>query len=152
MIRKIDHTSLEISNKIYLIFQSSYAVEAALLKSDDFPPLKRSIQAIQDSDTSFFGYYSNEQLCAVIELEVYKNHIHVRSLTVDPRYFRQGIGYRLLQFVIDEFHPHLTTVETGHANHPAVNFYLNFGFRKDKVFMTDVGIEKISFKLINRSQ
>lgn len=136
---------------IYEIFQKSYAVEAALLKCDDFPPLKRSIQAIQDSETSFFGYYNNEQLCAVMELEVYKNHIHVRSLTVDPKYFRQGIGFLLLQFVIDEFRPHLITVETGHANHPAVNFYLNFGFKKDKVFMTDVGIEKISFKLINPS-
>ena len=82
-----------------------------------------------------------------MELEIYSNHIHVRSLTVEPNYFRQGIGYGLLQFVIDEFRPRLITVETGHANHPAVNFYLNFGFKKDKVFMTEVGIEKISFSL-----
>ncbi len=33
-------------------------------------------------------------------------------------------------------------METGHGNTPAVNFYLNFGFKKDSVFMTDVYIEK----------
>ncbi len=147
MIKPLQHSSLEIGTGIYDIFQKSYAVEAALLNSDDFPPLKRSISAIQNSTTSFYGYYNKQQLCAVMELEIYSSHIHVRSLTVDPEYFRQGIGYTLLQFVIDEFSPSLITVETGHGNHPAVNFYLNFGFKKDSVFMTDVGIEKISFTL-----
>ena len=151
MIKPLQHWSSATGAKIYDIFQKSYAIEAALLNCDDFPPLKRSIQAILDSETSFFGYYTGHRLCAVMELEIYSNHIHVRSLTVDPNYFRQGIGYRLLHFVIDEFHPQLITVETGHANHPAVNFYLNFGFKKDKVFMTDVGIEKISFTLIKPS-
>ena len=149
MIKKINHSLLDNSKAIYDIFQSSYAVEAKLLKSDNFPPLNRSVLDLQNSKTSFFGYFTDQQYLAVMELEIYSNHIHVRSLTVDPSYFRQGIGYRLLQFVIDEFHPGLVTVETGHANHPAVNFYLNFGFKKDKVFMTDVGIEKISFNLVS---
>ena len=148
MIKLLDHRNPETGELIFEIFQKSYAVEAALLKCDDFPPLNRSVPAIQNSKTSFFGYYTDHLLCAVMELEIYSNHIHVRSLTVDPNYFRQGIGYGLLQFVIDQFRPHLITVETGHANHPAVNFYLNFGFKKDKVFMTEVGIEKISFTLI----
>ena len=147
MIKSLQHSNPEIGTAIYHIFQKSYAVEAALLKCDDFPPLNRSVSAIQNSTTSFFGYYSDQQLYAVMELEVYSNHIHVRSLTVEPNYFRKGIGYSLLQFVIDTYRPKLITVETGHANHPAVNFYLNFGFKKDKVFMTNVGIEKISFTL-----
>ena len=151
MINSLHHRDPEIGALIFDIFQESYAIEAALLNCDDFPPLKRSIHAIKNSDTSFFGYYSDSHLCAVMELEIYPNHIHVRSLTVHPKYFRQGIGYGLLQFVLDEFDAQLITVETGHANHPAVNFYLNFGFKKDKVFMTDVGIEKISFTLTPKS-
>jgi len=147
MIKPLHHRNPKIGTMIFDVFQKSYAIEAALLNCDDFPPLKRSIHAIQHSETSFFGYYTDRLLCAVMELEIYSNHIHVRSLTVEPNYFRQGIGYGLLQFVIDEFRPRLITVETGHANHPAVNFYLNFGFKKDKVFMTEVGIEKISFSL-----
>ena len=147
MIRKIEHASLEISKMIYSIFQSSYAVEAAILQHNDFPPLKRTIIEIQESRTFFYGYFLDEKLCAVMELEIYQDHIHIRSLTVAPQFFRQGIGFELLRFVRDQFHTALLTVETGHGNTPAVNFYLNFGFKKDKVFMTDVGIEKISFTL-----
>lgn len=147
MIRKIDNSSLKLSQMIYAIFQSSYAVEAEILQHDDFPPLKRTVNEIQQSKTSFYGYFLNEILCAVMELEIYKDHIHIRSLTVAPEFFRQGIGLKLLQFVRDDFKAALLTVETGHGNTPAVNFYLNFGFKKDKVFMTDVGIEKISFTL-----
>jgi ribosomal protein S18 acetylase RimI-like enzyme len=145
MIRKIDNSSLQISQMIHAIFQSSYAVEAEILQHDDFPPLKRTVNEIQKSQTSFYGYFLNEKLCAVMELEIYEDHIHIRSLTVAPKFFRQGIGLELLQFVRDDFKTALLTVETGHGNTPAVNFYLNFGFKKDSVFMTDVGIEKISF-------
>ncbi len=151
MIRKIDHKSLEISKMIYSIFQSSYAVEAAILQHSDFPPLKRTVDQIQQSQTTFFGFFSAKVMRAVMELEIYKNHIHIRSLTVAPQFFRQGIGYQLLRFVQDQFKVELLTVETGHANTPAVNFYLNFGFIKDKIFMTDVGIEKISFRLATSS-
>lgn len=147
MIRKIDHASLEISKMIYSIFQSSYAVEAAILQHNDFPPLKRTVDQIQLSQTTFFGFFSDKVMRAVMELEIYENHIHIRSLTVAPEFFRQGIGFELLRFVRDKFNTALLTVETGHGNTPAVNFYLSFGFKKDKVFMTDVGIEKISFKL-----
>lgn len=147
MIIKIDHRSLEISHKIYSIFQSSYAVEAAILQHHDFPPLKRTAEEIQQSQTIFYGYFLNKELSAVMELEIYKDYIHIRSLTVAPEYFRQGIGFELLRFVRDQLNTGLLTVETGHGNKPAVDFYLNFGFKKNKVWMTDVGIEKISFTL-----
>lgn len=145
MIKSLDHSSREISNLIYGIFQRSYAVEAELLGHSDFPPLKRTASDIRISSTSFYGYYLENELCGIIELETHDNHIHIRSLTVDPDFFRKKIGFQLLSFVKNDFDTDLITVETGHANHPAVKFYLNFGFKKDLVFMTDVGIEKISF-------
>lgn len=145
MIKKIDHSTLKMSKLIFDIFQKSYAVEARLLKHDDFPPLKRTVSDIQHSKTTFYGSFIEDQLCAVMELEIYENHIHIRSLTVAPEFFRKGIGYRLLCFVRDAFQVDLLTVETGHDNFPAVNFYLNFGFKKNNIWMTEVGIEKISF-------
>ena len=147
MIEKIDHSTAKTSKLIYNIFQKSYAVEALLLKHDDFPPLKRTAYDIQQSKTTFYGYCHKDALCAVMELEIYENHIHIRSLTVAPEFFRKGIGHQLLCFVRDAFKVDLLTVETGHDNFPAVNFYLNFGFKKNKVWMTEVGIEKISFTL-----
>ena len=53
MIKLLDHRNPETGELIYEIFQKSYAVEAALLKCDDFPPLNRSVPAIQNSKTSF---------------------------------------------------------------------------------------------------
>lgn len=151
MINPIDQRQYHISEMIYQIFQRSYAVEAALLKCDDFPPLKRSIKTIQCADSTFYGYVINQTMAAVMELELNRDHVHIRSLTVDPDHFRKGIGFKLLQFVIDSFEAENITVETGHGNHPAVSFYLNFGFIKNKVWMTEAGIEKISFTLARKS-
>ncbi len=147
MIKVLDQSQYSTSEKIYHIFQISYAVEATLLKSDDFPPLKRSIKAIHESESLFYGYLPHNILSAVMELEVKTDHVHIRSLTVDPKNFRQGIGFKLLHFVTQKFKTEKITVETGHGNYPAVNFYLNFGFKKNKVWMTEIGIEKISFIL-----
>jgi ribosomal protein S18 acetylase RimI-like enzyme len=145
MILKIDHASLKYSELIYDIFQRSYAVEAGLLNHDDFPPLKRSAVQIALSNNLFYGFYKQDLLCAVTELESYEDHIHIRSLTVDPIHFRQGIANQLLTFVCDHFPVKKYTVETGYKNHPAVNLYLHFGFREERIFMTEAGIEKISF-------
>lgn len=147
MIAPIDHNQLLISSKIYAVFQRSYAVEAAILECDDFPPLKRTIAAIQDSNTQFYGYYDQSELKAVMELEEAEDHVHIRSLTVDPPFFRQGIGFKLLGFVTQKFRKQRITVETGNENQPAVDFYIKFGFKKDRVWMTAFGIEKASFTL-----
>lgn len=147
MITPLDHHLPELGSKIHEIFQRSYAVEAALLKCDDFPPLKRTALAIQQSNTHFYGFYKKSELVAVMELEEAKNHVHIRSLTVDPLFFRKGIGFKLLHFVAEKFETERITVETGNDNHPAVDFYLKFGFEKDRVWMTEFGIEKVSFTL-----
>ena len=151
MIKSLDQKKYAVSEKIYQVFQVSYAVEAALLKCEDFPPLKRTIEAIQFSQSNFYGYYINHSLTAVMELEEKTGQVHIRSLTVDPNYFRQGIGFKLLQYVKDNFDAELITVETGHDNFPAVRFYLDFGFKKNSVWMTEFGIEKISFILKRRA-
>jgi len=150
MIKILDNCLHHTSKKIYHIFQKSYAVEAAILKCDDFPPLNRSVDDIQRSKSEFYGYFKQSDLVAVMELEMAKNHIHIRSLTVDPEFFRQGIGFKLLGFVEAKYGNRKITVETGNENLPAVDFYLSFGFKKNKVWMTEVGIEKISFTLTRK--
>jgi len=151
MIKPLDQSHYATSEKVYHIFQISYAVEAALLKCDNFPPLNRSVSAIQNSTTTFYGYFDDSRLAAVMELEAGQDHIHIRSLTVDPEFFRRGIGFKLLHFVDENFPVAKITVETGNENHPAVDFYLNFGFKKTKVWMTEFGIEKVSFSLQKNS-
>ena len=147
MIKILDNNHHTISKKIHYIFQRSYAVEAEILKCDDFPPLNRSSDEIKRSKSEFYGYFKQSNLAAVLELEKAIDHVHIRSLTVDPESFRQGIGFKLLGFVEEEYGNRRITVETGNENQPAVDFYLKFGFEKDRVWMTEIGIVKASFTL-----
>ena len=43
MIIKINNKKNKIAEEIRAIFQASYAVEAKMLKANDFPPLKRTV-------------------------------------------------------------------------------------------------------------
>jgi len=147
MIKLLHHQESSVAKQIYQTFQVSYAVEAGLLGSNDFPPLKRTVKDILESNTSFYGYLKEDVLMAVMEIQFNRTHIHIQSLTVDPLYFRQGIGNSLLNFAIDSFPSETYTVETGLGNIPAIHLYENFGFIKQKIWMTEVGIEKIAFSL-----
>ena len=147
MIKLLHHQEPSVAKQIYHTFQVSYAVEAGLLGSNDFPPLKRTVKDIMESNTSFYGYLKEDVLMAVMEIQFNRTHIHIQSLTVDPLYFRQGIGNSLLNFAIDTFSSDKFTVETGLGNIPAIRLYENFGFIREKIWMTEVGIEKIAFSL-----
>lgn len=147
MVKLLYHQKSAVAKQIYQTFQVSYAVEADLLQSDDFPPLKRSVKNITESNTSFYGYLSKDVLKAVMEIQFNQTYVHIQSLTVNPMYFRQGIGNSLLNFAIDTFSSDKFTVETGLANIPAIRLYENFGFIRQKIWMTDFGIEKIAFSL-----
>jgi len=147
MIKLLHQQESSEAKQIYQTFQVSYAIEAGLLGSNDFPPLKRTVKDIIKSNTSFYGYLKKDVLMAVMEIQINKTHIHIQSLTVDPAYFRQGIGNSLLNFAIDSFPSDTFTVETGLGNIPAIRLYENFGFIRQKIWMTEVGIEKIAFSL-----
>jgi ribosomal protein S18 acetylase RimI-like enzyme len=102
-----------------------------------------------NSPTIFYGFWKEGVLAAAMEIKSTKGATHIQSLTVVPDYFRQGIGYKLLDFAIQAHPSALITVETGLGNTPAIRFYENFGFVKQKIWMTEVGIEKIAFTIKN---
>ena len=149
MIRQIDNKIKEISERIYLIFQASYKVEAKLLNATDFPPLQRTVDEFMMCDNVFFAYYLAEHISAVIELD--NNHnisMHIQSLVVDPRHFRKGIGRKLVSFVLNHYKSHIFTVETGIDNQPAINLYKRFKFKEIKQWDTNHGVRKIRFERI----
>jgi len=147
MIKILDHEKIDIAESIHSVFQISYAVEAKLLGVKDFPPLQRTVTNLLESKTSFFGFFLNEKLIAVIEIEPFPYVFHICSLVVDPNYFRQGIGSKLISFILNLLKGNTITVETGLANEPAITFYKSFGFNEVKQYDTDHGIRKIKFQL-----
>jgi GNAT superfamily N-acetyltransferase len=143
MINILDQQEDTIAEKIYCVFQASYAVEAELLGAKDFPPLKRTIPDFKNSETSFFGHWIGKELAAVIEIEPSPNRFHISSLVVHPTYFRRGVASELITFIFKLLVGNKITVETGLANIPAISLYKNFGFKEIDQYDTDHGIRKI---------
>ena len=146
MIKKLQNNDIEISKKIRSVFQVSYAVEALILKATDFPPLKRPLDSYVNSNTEFFGYLENQEIAGVVEIDHNDNRTHINSLVVDPKFFRQGIGRKLMEFVFNTFDSDLFLVETGLDNEPATRLYKKFGFIEVKQWDTNHGIRKIKFE------
>ncbi|MBL4568253.1 MAG: GNAT family N-acetyltransferase [Flavobacteriaceae bacterium] len=151
MIERLQNKDIGISNKIRSVFQLSYAVEAKILNAIDFPPLKRSLENYVKSKTAFYGYFKNEDLAGVIEIVHNDSFTHIQSLVVDPKFFRQGIARKLMEFVFDTYDSTLFVVETGLENRPATELYQKIGFIEVKQWDTDYGIRKVKFELRRNS-
>lgn len=147
MIERLQNKDIDISNKIRSVFQLSYAVEAKLLNATDFPPLKRSLESYLKSDNDFFGYLKNQEIAGIVEINHNDSFTHIQSLVVNPKFFRQGIGLKLMEFVINSFDSNLFIVETGVENGPATLLYKKIGFKEVKQWDTKYGIRKIKFEL-----
>jgi len=149
MIEKLLNSELVIAKKIYSIFQSSYKIEAKLLNSTDFPPLKRPLEDYLKSGNKFFGFSKNNVLAGVIEVIHHTSYTHIRSLVVDPLFFRQGIARKLMEYTLNAYDSNLFVVETGLENEPASKLYKQFGFIEVNQWDTDHGVRKIRFELEN---
>ena len=144
MIKRIYNFNLDNANKIWHIFQKSYAVEANILNADDFPPLKRSVAQIIQSKHNFFAFYDYSDLVALIEIDI-KAKIHIQSLVVYPNHFRKGYAKKLIKYVLSMFDSHVFTVETGFDNLPAKNLYSSLGFTATQQYEAAYGIKKIKY-------
>ena len=147
MIKKLNNSNEEVANQIFVIFQSSYKIEAQLIGTLNFPPLLRNVKDIENSKTLFYGYSENECLAAIIEITIEDNHLEIESLTVEPKYFRKGIAGKLISYVLDSFEFTKATVETAVVNKPAIILYKKHGFVEFKRWTPSHGIEKLAMSI-----
>ncbi|MDC0249322.1 GNAT family N-acetyltransferase [Flavobacteriales bacterium] len=145
MIIRINNKEEQIAKKIRAIFQASYAVEANILKAVDFPPLKRTVFEFLNSNSKFYAYYQIKNIAGLIEIKTHKRLTHIQSLVVDPKYFRTGIGSKLVQFILDTYKSKTFTVETGIDNHPAIKLYTSLNFQEQEQWDTNHGVRKVRF-------
>ena len=146
MIVKVDNKRNEIAQEIRKIFQASYTIEAEMLKAIDFPPLKRTISQFLDSNSEFYAYYLKQNIAGLIEINNNQDATHIQSLVVYPKYFRQGIGRKMVEFVLNTYKSIIFTVETGVDNHPAIKLYISLGFEEQNQWDTNHGVRKVRFK------
>jgi len=119
MIRSLqptDHASLlEVQRR-------AYQVEARLLGTTDFPPLRETIDDINTEVPTGFVYIIDDDIVGAVTIA----DGTITRLIVDPAYFRQGIAQSLLRYVFE--HSLAKHVMTGARNLPALTLYGRFGF------------------------
>ncbi|NOU50481.1 GNAT family N-acetyltransferase [Pseudoalteromonas sp. JBTF-M23] len=147
MIAKLTHQNRDEAQRIYHVFQQSYKIEAQLIGTEHFPPLSRTTADISNSPSDFYGFFEQDTLAAVIEIEVAEQTLDIHSLTVDPQFFRKGIADKLMRYVLSEFATTQAIVETAAVNEPAIRLYRKHGFVITKRFTPSHGIEKVAMRL-----
>lgn len=148
LISELANGEIEIAKKIHGVFQRSYKIEADLIGAEDFPPLKRSVNDFQKSNTYFYGAWKGEDLSSIIEVNIDELKLEICSLVVNPKYFRQGIGSKMMKFILEKHPRNKTLVETASANQPAIRLYEKHGFKITRKWMLDIGIEKVELMRI----
>lgn len=132
LIRKIDISDRKNAKEILNIQIPSYNVEAKLIGFYDLPPLKDTVDKLQQCEETFFGYYLKGELCGAISIKVENDEIDVHRLIVHPNHFRKGIAQRLLDFIESMDGIKTIKVATGHKNTPAISFYKKNEFQRVK--------------------
>lgn len=123
MIRPLqptDHASL------LQVQRRAYQVEAALLDTIDFPPLRETLEEIDVEAPTGFVFLVGDTLAGAVTVD----DLTITRLVVDPAYFRQGIARSLLQHLFE--HSHAKHVMTGARNRPALVLYARFGFTETR--------------------
>lgn len=143
MFELLDHRSESVAVQIHALFQRSYEVEARLIGAEDFPPLRRTVQQIRSSPGACLGARQGLDLVAAVEYAIDGSHLDIENLAVDPGYFRQGWGTRLLQALLERVAWRTATVETAAGNLPAVALYEKTGFSLSRRWTTAECIEKV---------
>ena len=148
MLVLLDHRGPAEAEHIRCVLHAGYREEAALIGVEDFPPLRRSAADIAASPGRFVGCYSGEVLAGVVEYASEDRAdgqvVDIASLAVDPGYARQGIGSRLVRFVVETSPGRAITVSTALSNLPAIALYRGLGFRIQRHFTAPGGIECVS--------
>lgn len=132
MIKEINISNRKNAKKVLNIQIPSYKVEAEIIGSYEIPPLKDTINTLQQCGETFFGYYLNEELCGAISIKVENERVDIHRLIVHPSHFRKGIAQRLLNFLESNLDFSTIKVATGSKNNPAVSFYKKNGFENIK--------------------
>ncbi|MGJ9460015.1 GNAT family N-acetyltransferase [Oceanobacillus sp. CF4.6] len=146
MIKKIDISNRKNAEQVFNIQIPSYMVEAEIIGSYKIPPLKDSIDKLQQCGENFFGYYLEDELCGAISIKVENDEIDIYRLIVHPNYFKKGIAQMLLNYIESKFVVGTIKVGTASKNIPAVSFYNKNGFQKIKEVIVSEQLSVTSFE------
>jgi ribosomal protein S18 acetylase RimI-like enzyme len=136
LIKKLNIDKREVAAEILEVQIAAYSVEAEIIGYFDLPPLQNTVEMLQKSGETFYGYFAGDRLGGVISFKAENGVIDIHRLFVHPDHFKKGIAQCLMDFVTDGVSE--LTVSTASKNTPAINFYKKNGFYK----LNDVRVDE----------
>jgi GNAT superfamily N-acetyltransferase len=125
----LDHRDRRIAEALVGLQRISYRVEAVLIGDDAIPPLHESVDALTALDLTFLGITERGSgPVAALGYRLADGVLDIDRLAVHPRRFREGLGRRLVDAVLEQVPHERAVVSTGRANHPARRLYERAGF------------------------
>lgn len=130
MIQKLNVQDRDETTELLALQKLAYRKEADLIGSDQIPLLHETLEALQQSTETFYGYFLDGRLAGAVSYKHEGDLLDIYRMMVHPDYFRRGIARALLQFV-ERCEPDVKRiiVSTGSLNAPARTLYEREGFR-----------------------
>jgi ribosomal protein S18 acetylase RimI-like enzyme len=125
----LDLADETIARSVLALQRESYAVEAALIGSDDIPQLTETLEGLRAAGLDWLGTFDEAGLTGAVSWKIVGDAtVDIHRLVVAPRAFRRGIASALLD-ALDARHPgRPVLVSTGRDNGPARDLYRRRGF------------------------
>lgn len=108
--------------QVLTVWEKSVLVTHDFLTSTDFKEIKELVNTINFNDFQVFCLVNGKVISGFIGVAEKK----VEMLFLDPEYFGQGLGQKLLNFAVKELNAN--KVDVNEQNTKALKFYQKFGF------------------------
>jgi ribosomal protein S18 acetylase RimI-like enzyme len=125
----LDLADESIARSVLALQRESYAVEAALIGSDDIPQLTETLDELRAAGLDWLGTSDETGLNGAVSWRILDDGtVDIHRLVVAPRAFRRGVASTLLDELDARFPGRQTLVSTGRGNGPALELYRRRGF------------------------
>ena len=130
MIHEVDISDRIKAVAIHRLQQAAYAVEALRIGSADFPPLRETVEDLQNSTERFLVLQADEVIDGAISFEHKAESVVITRLVVRPERFRRGVATALLNSMEAKVPTGaMLCVITAEPNEPAIRCYAKQGYR-----------------------
>jgi ribosomal protein S18 acetylase RimI-like enzyme len=125
----LDLGDVSIAGSVLALQRESYAVEAALIGSDEIPQLTETLEQLRAAGLDWLGTLDDTGLTGALSWKLLDDGtVDIHRLVVAPRAFRRGVASALLDELEGRFPGRLVRVSTGRDNEPAIELYRRRGF------------------------
>ncbi len=130
-VERLDFSDDAVAAQLLEIQRRAYAIEAALIGSEDIPPLRESLDELRGCGETFLGAFVEGHVVGAVSWRLLDGTLDIHRLVVDPEWFRRGVGRTLVRAALAaEPSAARAIVQTGAGNEPARALYIGEGFEE----------------------